>query len=78
MLFNSTGYLLFLPIVLLVYFILPQKVRYVWLLISSYYFYMCWNAKYILLIMTSTIVTYIGGILLEQIDNSVNLRNIKT
>ena len=67
MVFNSLDFLIFLPIVLLVYFILPKKIRYMWLLLSSYYFYMCWNAKYALLIFFSTVATYISGIVIEKV-----------
>ena len=70
MLFNSIDFLLFFPIVVLVYYILPDKVKYLWLLVSSYYFYMCWNAKYAFLILASTIVTYFSGILIEKIKKS--------
>ena len=35
MLFNSLNYLVFFPIVLLLYFVLPKKVRYLWLLGAS-------------------------------------------
>lgn len=61
MLFNSIEFLLFFPAVLLVYFVLPSRIRYFWLLLSSYYFYMCWNPAYILLIVVSTVVTYLCG-----------------
>ena len=65
MLFNSLEFLIFLPIVLLVTFIIPKKIRYIWLLIASYYFYMCWNAGYAVLILFSTLVTYLGGLGIE-------------
>lgn len=68
MLFNSTGFLVFFPVTVLVYFALPHRVRYLWLLAASYFFYMCWNAKYALLILFSTAVTYLSGILLERAD----------
>lgn len=68
MLFNSMGFLLFFPIVTLVYLALPKKVRYLWLLAASYYFYMCWKAKGALLILFSTVVTYLGGLLLEYVS----------
>ena len=58
MLFNSLEFLLFLPVVTALYFVIPKKVRYIWLLLSSYFFYMCWNAKYALLMLFSTAVTY--------------------
>lgn len=66
MLFNSLHFLIFFPIVTLVYYALPKKIRYIWLLISSYYFYMCWNAKYIVLIIFSTLITYLSGILIGR------------
>lgn len=66
MLFNSMGFLIFFPIVVLIYFIIPRRIKNIWLLVASYYFYMCWNAKYALLLLSSTAVTYISGILLER------------
>lgn len=66
MLFNSFPFLIFFPIVTLVYFLIPHKVRYIWLLACSYFFYMCWNPWYILLILFSTVVTFASGILIEK------------
>lgn len=68
MLFNSFQFLIFFPLVVLVYFLVPGKVRYLWLLTASYYFYMCWNAKYALLLFFSTAVTWISGIVLQQVS----------
>ena len=65
--FNSIHFLIFFPVVLAVYFIVPKKLRYLWLLAASYYFYMSWNTKYAVLIAFSTVVTYLTGILIEQI-----------
>lgn len=67
MLFNSGQFLIFFPIVMLVYFILPKKIRQYWLLVGIYYFYMCWNVKYIVLILYSTVVTYTSGLLIEKV-----------
>ena len=58
--------MLFFPIVVLLYFGIPHKVRYLWLLVASYYFYMCWNPKYALLIATSTVITYLSGLLIGR------------
>ncbi len=66
MLFNSIDYLIFLPVVLLVLWCIPAKVRQVWLLACSYFFYMCWEAKYIVLILGSTLVTYFSAIIMEK------------
>ncbi|NBI89225.1 MBOAT family protein, partial [Lachnospiraceae bacterium] len=70
MVFNSTSFLIFFPIVVLVYFIMPRKIRYIWLLIASYYFYMSWNAKYAILIGFSTIITYLSGLCIGWINGS--------
>lgn len=66
MLFNSFSFLVFFPIVTLVYFLIPQKIKYLWLLLASYYFYMCWNPKYAVLIFISTAVTFLSGILIDK------------
>ena len=65
MLFNSLEFIIFFPIVLLVYFVIPKKARYLWLLGASYFFYMSWNAAYALLLLASTAMTYVAGRFLE-------------
>ena len=70
MLFNSLQFLIFFPVVLLVYFLIPNKLKQIWLLLASYFFYMCWNAKYALLLLTSTVVTYFSGILIEKVKEA--------
>ncbi len=66
MLFNSLEFLIFFPIVVAAYYLLPAKLKNYWLLIASYYFYMCWNAKYALLLLGSTAITYFGAILIGK------------
>lgn len=70
MLFNSINFLIFFPIVTLIYFLIPHRIRYIWLLTASYYFYMSWNPVYALLILTSTFVTYLSGILIDRSDKT--------
>ena len=65
MLFNSIDFLIFFPIVLLVYFVCPRKIRYIWLLVSSYFFYMCWNPWFIFLLVGVTIVSWLCGLGIE-------------
>lgn len=66
MLFNSFQFLVFFPVVLIGYFLVPNKVKYIWLLLASYYFYMCWNPSYALLILIVTGVTYICGMVIDK------------
>ena len=70
MLFNSTSFLVFFPIVALLYFVIPKRWKNLFLLAASYYFYMCWSVKYILLIFTSTVVTYLSGLLMDKVEHS--------
>jgi D-alanyl-lipoteichoic acid acyltransferase DltB (MBOAT superfamily) len=62
MLFNSIDYFVFLPLVAVVFFVTPIRWRWLWLLVSSYFFYMYWNPWYILLIVGSTLIDYQAGI----------------
>ncbi|MBO5472390.1 MAG: MBOAT family protein [Lachnospiraceae bacterium] len=67
MLFNSLQFLIFLPVVVVLYYLIPDRLKNFWLLLASYYFYMCWNAKYALLILFSTVVTYASGVVMDKI-----------
>lgn len=67
MLFNTPQYLLFLPIVVVIYYCLPQKVRYIWLLTASYYFYMQWNSLYVILLFFCTLLTYTCARIIENL-----------
>lgn len=63
MLFNSIHFLIFFPIVCIVYYLLPTlKCRNVFLLIASYYFYMNWEPVYALLLFSSTLITYLAAL----------------
>ena len=67
MLYTSFKFLLFFPIVCLFYFLFKkEKTRKLWLLISSYFFYICWNVYYSLLLLLSTLVTFISGKLINK------------
>lgn len=68
MLFNSFDFLIFFPIVVLIYYVIPKKVKYIWLLISSYYFYMSWNAQYAILIAISTVITWLSGLFISGFE----------
>jgi alginate O-acetyltransferase complex protein AlgI len=66
LLFNSLQYLVFLPTVFLLYWLLPHRVRVPLLIVASYVFYMSWKPIYGLLIAGLTIgnfflVKFIGG-----------------
>jgi D-alanyl-lipoteichoic acid acyltransferase DltB (MBOAT superfamily) len=66
MLFNSLHFFIFFPIVCALYFSLPYRFRWMLLLAASYYFYMCWNPAYIILILYSTTNDYFAGLMMER------------
>ena len=66
MLFNSFAFAFFLPLVFVLYWLLPHKTRWILILVASYYFYMSWNAKYVFLILFTTIISYTAAIFLEK------------
>lgn len=57
--FNSVGYMIFLPVVSLVYFLLPKKFRNIYLVAISYYFYFVNEARFFLLLPALTLLTYL-------------------
>ena len=76
--FNSFHFLCFFPLVIAIYFIIPKKTRYIWLLICSYYFYMGWNPKYAILIAISTLITYLSGIGIQRAEKIQNINTSRT
>lgn len=70
MLFNSLEFLLFLPLVLLCYYVTPFRFRVFLLLLASYYFYMRSNPVYILLIIVSTLIDYSAGLMIERTNSN--------
>src|SRR5947209_4822048 len=62
MLFNSFHFLLFFAAVTLAYFVLPQRWRTLLLLAASVYFYMCFRAIYVLILVFTIVVDYFAGI----------------
>ncbi|NLC79369.1 MAG: MBOAT family protein [Ruminococcaceae bacterium] len=70
MLFNSGQFLLFFPVVVILYFIIPNAYRRYMLLAASYYFYMCWSVKHALLLAFSTVITFISGLIIARLDSA--------
>jgi len=62
MLFNTTEFFVFLAVVLLFYYLAPRVLRKPILLLASYYFYMSWNPKFVLLLLTLTAIDYTAGL----------------
>lgn len=71
MLFDSISFVLFLPLVFVLYwFIVPKnlKLQNGLLLIASYYFYACWDWRFLFLLFFSTLLDYASGIKIAQVQ----------
>ncbi len=66
MLFNSAQFLIFFPVVVMLYFALPPRFRWPLVLAAGYYFYACWRVEFLGLLIFSTLVDYGTGRLLER------------
>ncbi|HTQ55594.1 MAG TPA: MBOAT family O-acyltransferase [Bryobacteraceae bacterium] len=67
MLFNTTGFFIFLAVVLALFYTSPRGLRKYILLAASYFFYGSWNYKFIALLLTLTAIDYTAGIWLERV-----------
>lgn len=74
MLFNSMAFIIFFIVVTLLYYVCPKKIRYIWLLACSYIFYFSQSAHFVVLLITTTVITYIAGLLLYKYSD-VKIKN---
>lgn len=65
MLFNSFAFLIFFPVVTVLFYLIPHKFRWIILLIASYYFYMSWDAMLVILILGTTAISYLAGLVID-------------
>lgn len=68
--FTTFEFFLFALLALVVYYIIPKKVRWIWLLILSYMYYFSYNVATVWMLILTTAITYTGGILLERLNNT--------
>jgi alginate O-acetyltransferase complex protein AlgI len=66
MLFNSFAFAIFFPIVAIVYYVLPVKTRWAWLLLASLFFYMLATPLNVLVPVVIILITFVSGILIEK------------
>ena len=74
MVFNSIEFLIFLPIVVLLFYVLPQKLRWLMLLVASCTFYMWFVPKYILILLVTIVIDFSAGVLMEKYTDRPKLK----
>lgn len=67
---NSILFLLFLPPVVWIHYILPRRYQYLWLFVASFFFYLSNDVRYIVGLAFCIITTYAAGLLLERTKDS--------
>lgn len=77
MLFTNISFLYyFLPVLIIIYFIMPKKFKNIILFLASMIFYFYGEPKYILLMILEILIAYIGGILIKKYKNKKMLFGI--
>ena len=77
MLFNSIHFAIFLPIVFMLYWFVTNKnfrLQNLLLLISSYFFYACWDWRFLFLLMFSTFLDYFTGLKMQEAESQKEKR----
>ena len=66
--FNSLSFLIFLPITVFLYWVLPHRFRWIMLLAASYFFYMSWNVWLGFLMFVTCLVAYLCSLLISRTE----------
>ncbi len=77
MLFNSISFAIFLPVVFLFYWFITNKnlkLQNVLLLVSSYFFYACWDWRFLFLLVFSTLLDFFTGLKMFDAKNQASRR----
>ncbi|MBX3013892.1 MAG: MBOAT family protein [Caldilineaceae bacterium] len=74
MLFNSVEFLIFFPTVVTLYFLCPQRYRWLLLLAASYLFYAAWRVEYALLLLFSTVVDFFVARAMDRVSEPTSRR----
>ena len=69
MLFNSLEFIIFFPVVTILYFLLPHKFRWIHLLLASCIFYAAFIPSYLFILFFLIIIDYSAGLLIERQQN---------
>ncbi len=72
MLFNSFNFAIFLPVIFMLYWFVTNKslkLQNILLFVSSYFFYACWDWRFMFLLMFSTILDFVTGLKMQDAEN---------
>lgn len=70
----SLKFLAFVAILSLIYFTIPKKLKWISLLVASYFYYFISSKELTIYLIITTITIYVSTLLMEKIDNKVKLK----
>ncbi|MCR5233862.1 MAG: MBOAT family protein [Lachnospiraceae bacterium] len=65
MLFSTAAFAVFMTVVFLVYWLIPHKYRWIAILCANAWFYICYDVRYLAVILVTMVASYICGIRIE-------------
>lgn len=75
MLFNSFGYLFFLPLVFLIYWAIKgRRVQNLFVVAASFFFYACWDWRFLSLIIFTILSSWGAGLVMERLEEKNRMR----
>lgn len=70
--YSLTFFLVFIPLLIIIYSITPKKKRWFTLLIASYIFFYLLSGKLLVYLLTSTLIVYLSGLGFKSLNNKCN------
>ena len=62
MTFYSLRFVIFFFVLFVIYYAIPVRYRYLWLLVGSYVFYLTWDPKYLIILVSVTLISYLTSL----------------
>lgn len=75
--FASLNYVVFLAVVVILYFVLPHRIRWIWLLAASVFFYVTYDPLCLAVLAAVILITYGAGLLLERQNKNADEEKAK-
>ncbi|MCR5789074.1 MAG: MBOAT family protein [Lachnospiraceae bacterium] len=66
MIFSTIEFAVFMALVFLLYWSVPARFRWILLLLSNIWFYACYEVKYLIVLLLTTVISYVAAILIEK------------
>ena len=76
MIFNSVAFAIFLAVVFILFWLIPNRFKWILLLASSCYYYMSWEPKYIIWILITAVISYVSSLLINKYNEDIKKKKV--